>query len=307
MPALIKPGREPIRQAFHPKPQAHGHEWVMWVGNVPDHATQNELWDFFRNPQALAYYLQSRKSGAAAPDQPAANAEPVLVDGELSDPKDGGVSSVFLIKSSNCAFVNFETEAALSRAMKVFNGVPLRPWDPECMPLLCRIRRKDDDLRTGVAAQRGWGLHTNWIRLQAEAMKKSGLVPASPESPTEQRRKGKEVVRSTVKEDAEADDAPESSKAATELAEDLGSPQIVVPAHLRSHDDPPTSPSTHLGPSSNSDPSPPVKYGPRPGPNTRQSSSTSSGSFASTNSSFLARYFPKRYFILKSLSEVGDI
>jgi len=34
-----------------------------------------------------------------------------------------------------------------------------------------------------------------------------------------------------------------------------------------------------------------------------QKSSTSSGSYASTTSSFLVRYFPKRYFILKSLNE----
>jgi len=33
--------------------------------------------------------------------------------------------------------------------------------------------------------------------------------------------------------------------------------------------------------------------------------SSSDGSYSSTNSSFLARYFPKRYFILKSLTQVG--
>jgi hypothetical protein len=33
---------------------------------------------------------------------------------------------------------------------------------------------------------------------------------------------------------------------------------------------------------------------------------SSSGSYASTNSSFLARHFPKRYFILKSLTQVSS-
>jgi hypothetical protein len=32
---------------------------------------------------------------------------------------------------------------------------------------------------------------------------------------------------------------------------------------------------------------------------------SSSGSYASTNSSILTRYFPKRYFILKSLTQVS--
>ena len=295
----IRKGKEPVRQAFHPKPQTHGHEWVMWVGNIPDHATQNEVWSFFRNPQAVAVYMAAR--GNPAP-QPA----PVEPLSSGSDPPDGGVSSVFLIKSSNCAFVNFETEDALKRAMRTFNGVPLRPYDPECPPLVCRIRRKDDDLRTGVAAQRGWGLHTNWIRLQAEAMRKAGLVPETPS------RKGKARAVVESSDEAEKDkDGIDGVVGGAEPGSSVESSHIVVPPHLRSHDDPPTSPSTHLGPSSNSDPSPPIfsKFtGPdsRPIPLPHQSSSASSGSYTSTNSSFLMKYFPKRYFILKSLSEVSQ-
>lgn len=321
--AAIRKGKEPVRQAFHPRPQAHGHEWVMWVGNIPDHATQNEVWNFFRNPQAVAYYMAMKTKNPNAPpawpvlgSQQSQRPEPdhsEEVDG-FDGPADGGVSSVFVIKSSNCAFVNFETEDALKRAMRIFNGVPLRPYDPECPPLVCRIRRKDDDLRTGVAAQRGWGLHTNWIRLQAEAMKKAGLVPDGVD---ETKKKGKGKGKETTEVDGELTSVPaEAASADLELQTDTGSsPQIIVPPHLQSHDDPPTSPSTHLGPSSASDPSPPVKleYGSRRGagrgrpmPALHHSSSASSGSYASTNSSFLTRYFPKRYFILKSLSEVSE-
>ncbi|KAG9014917.1 hypothetical protein FRB90_005107 [Tulasnella sp. 427] len=314
--AAMRKGKEPVRQAFHPRPQAHGHEWVMWVGNIPDHATQNEVWNFFRNPHAVAYYMAMKsKNPDDPPEWPALGSQPVQPAGSSADappldgPADGGVSSVFVIKSSNCAFVNFDTEEALKRAMRVFNGVPLRPYDSECPPLVCRIRRKDDDLRTGVAAQRGWGLHTNWIRLQAEAMKKAGLVPEAVGGSKKAKGKEKESVA-----EGGAEAGSEIAEAGSaDLETDAGSsPQVVVPPHLRSHEDPPTSPSTHLGPSSNSDPSPPVKldYGPRGGvgrgrpmPPLHHSSSASSGSYASTNSSFLARYFPKRYFILKSLSE----
>lgn len=295
----------------------------MWVGNIPDHATQNEVWNFFRNPQAVAYYMAMKsKNPNAPPAWPVLGSQqsqrpepdhPEEVDG-FDGPADGGISSVFVIKSSNCAFVNFDTEDALKRAMRIFNGVPLRPYDPECPPLVCRIRRKDDDLRTGVAAQRGWGLHTNWIRLQAEAMKKAGLVPDGVD---ETKKKGKSKAKQTTEVDGELNsEQAEAASADLELQTDTGSsPQIIVPPHLQSHDDPPTSPSTHLGPSSASDPSPPVKleYGSkrgagrgRPMPALHPSSSASSGSYASTNSSFLTRYFPKRYFILKSLSEVSE-
>jgi hypothetical protein len=30
--------------------------------------------------------------------------------------------------------------------------------------LLCRVRRKDDDLKAGVGGQRGMGIHTRWVK-----------------------------------------------------------------------------------------------------------------------------------------------
>ncbi|KAG8905298.1 hypothetical protein FRB99_000271 [Tulasnella sp. 403] len=312
--STLRKGKSPVRQAFHPKPPSHGYEWVMWVGNIPEDATQNEVWNFFKNSQAISrlkelphWRGQSFTRVASAASAGEGSATPTT---EVPVVGEGGVASVFLIRSSNCAFVNFDTEDALKRAMRVFNGVPLRPYDPSCQPLVCRIRRKDDDLRTGVAAQRGWGLHTNWIRMQAEAMKKAGLVPAEP-SLLERRRKNKGKAREQGESAKEGEDASKQPSAEGET--DLESPPILVPSHLRSHDDPPTSPSTHLGPSSSSDPSPPIVArlerlgslgtGRRPDPTPQQSSSASSASYTSTNSSFLAKHFPKRYFILKSISE----
>jgi len=43
-----------------------------------------------------------------------------------------------------------------------------------------------------------------------------------------------------------------------------------------------------------------------PAGNAKKSSSGSSGSYASTTSSMLMKHFPNRYFILKSLTQVGS-
>ncbi|KAJ7860948.1 YT521-B-like domain-containing protein, partial [Mycena olivaceomarginata] len=67
------------------------------------------------------------------------------------------------ISRSSCAFVNYETEAYLQVAITCFNGVPLRA-DPSCARLVCRVRRRDDDLRAGVGGQRGAGMHTRWVQ-----------------------------------------------------------------------------------------------------------------------------------------------
>lgn len=284
---FLRRGTSPVRQAFHPKPPTHGNEWVMWIGNVPEGATDDELWQFFQQPAPNA----QSSSGATrrATDS----------TGDATDsPANNGVASIFLIKTSYCAFVNFDSEENLKRAVRAFNGIPLRPHDPTCPRLVCRRRRKDDDLRSGVAAQRGWGLHTNWIRMQAAAMKRAGFVPETDRAKEKapQKTGAEDEVAQALQDTSLNDDADGEG----------GSPQIMVPPHLRGHDDPPTSPSMYLGPSSSSDPSPPTKGNPdRPGATPYQGSSVSSGSFASTNSSFLAKYFPKRYFILKSLTEAS--
>ena len=88
-------------------------------------------------------------------------------------PSDGtvpwrGPSSIFLISRSSCAFVNLSSQEDLDRAIKYFNNRPLRPWDARCPRLVCRIRRKDDDLRAGVGAQRGTGMHRQWVKQQTQ-------------------------------------------------------------------------------------------------------------------------------------------
>ncbi|KAJ6583848.1 YT521-B-like domain-containing protein [Mycena vulgaris] len=146
-----------VRRPYHPNPPAHRSEWVMWAGNVPSDAGHDELWHFFTQP---ADGGGSSNSSSSSNDGSAASASGTA--GNHS-----GVLSIFLISRSSCAFVNYETEAHLEAAIKRFNGVPLRA-DPRCARLVCRVRRKDDDLRAGVGGQRGMGMHTRWVKMKAD-------------------------------------------------------------------------------------------------------------------------------------------
>ena len=203
--------KEPTRQPYHPNPPLQRSEWVMWAGNVPSDTNEEELWKFFNKP----------------PDS-----------SDRSREETAGVMSIFLIARSNCAFVNFDTEAHLNAAIPRFGGQKFRPGDPKCPNLVCRVRKKTDDLRAGVGGQRGVGLHTRWVK--------------------EQKQKGK----MGPKDDTTLD-------------------------------------MSNLSLTSDEDGS---RGG---GGNCSFEQSSGSGSFASTTSSILTRYFPKRYFILKSLTQVG--
>ncbi|CAD6936509.1 unnamed protein product [Tilletia controversa] len=75
-----------------------------------------------------------------------------------------GVISVFPISRSNCAFVNYATAEHLARAVTFFSGQPVRPQDKRCLPMICRVRKKDDEERAGVAGQRGRGMHVEWVK-----------------------------------------------------------------------------------------------------------------------------------------------
>jgi hypothetical protein len=215
-----------VRRPYHPNPPAHRSEWVMWVGNVPDDTTHDELWRFLKSP-------------------PSPVSEP-------SEPVDDGVLSIFLISRSNCAFVNYDTEHSLQRAITRFNGQQLRPYEWRCPRLVCRARRKEDDLRAGVGGQRGMGVHTRYIRDQKQ-MEKQEKVPSEDE------------LSSPV--DRQSGPQSESGRA--------------MPA--------------------SSDEETMTGLSMRPGQCAR---APSGSSYASTNSSFLSRYFPKRFFILKSLTQV---
>jgi hypothetical protein len=139
--------------------------------------------------------------------------------------------------------VNFETEAHLNSAIERFNGKPLRPNDPRCPRFVCRVRRKDDDLKAGVGGQRGMGVHTRWI--------KENGYKGTPDD-----------IATQSTPEATSQPPPERLMAAMSISSDED----------------------------------------RSSARKKQSSS---GSYASTNSSILARYFPKRYFILKSLTQVS--
>jgi RNA recognition motif-containing protein len=207
------------RRSYHPNPPSYRSEWVMWAGNVPSDVTQDEIREFFN--QALP------------PLSPAHTDRRQVY---------GGVSAVFLISRSYCAFVNFESKAQLEAATMRFNGQPIRPHDPWCLPLVCRVRRKEDDLMAGVGGQRGSGMHIKWLkehkakvqRIQADTVgsQKDMMRSSSPLSVSSDDSRGRGEGRFT---------------------------------------------------------------------NTNVSRSAS---IASTNSDILTRYFPQRYFVLKSLTRV---
>ncbi len=187
----------------------------MWVGNVPSDATPDELRAFFNRP------LQS-------PIQESLNPPQVC----------GGVSSVFLIARSNCAFVNFKSEAQLETAVARFHGKPIRPDNPPCPRLVCRVRKRTDDLNAGVGAQRGHSMHVKWINEQRKVARDEG---------------------------------------ADLVGLDKAIAGVTSPLSTSDDDD-------------------------QGGSSTLRSSR--SGSPASTDSDILSRYFPQRYFILKSLTQV---
>lgn len=218
--------RPPVRRPYHPNPPSNRSEWVMWLGNVPGDATHDELWRFLKRPWS-----------------------PELGKKESSEGAGNGVTSIFLISRSNCAFVNFDTEGSLQRAITKLNGQQLRPQDRRCPRLVCRARRREDDLRAGVGGQRGMGVHTEYVRKLRQ----------------KEREKAKEPPSSSMDDD----------KSITSNASEI-SIQSQLP------------------------PSPSDEEMMKEKSSTAKARSVSS--YASTNSSFLTRHFPKRFFILKSLT-----
>ncbi|KAG2141166.1 YT521-B-like domain-containing protein [Suillus bovinus] len=225
--------RPVVRRPHHPNPPSHRSEWVMWVGNVPSGTTHDELWRFLKRP--------------------------LSVDDNSFESEDNGVLSIFLISRSNCAFVNFDTEEHLRRAIVQFNGQQLHPHDRRGPRLVCRVRRKEDDLRAGVGGQRGVGMHTRYVREQSQ----QGQID-------------KQVAPSE-------DDQSSSPGRRSSLSNESEHP-LAVAASLQSSDE--EAARAHQC-SQHGDS---VK-------------TQSSSSYASTNSSFLSRHFPKRFFILKSLTQ----
>jgi hypothetical protein len=205
----------------------------MWIGNVPGGTTHDELWRFLKRPP---------------------------MDSDSFESGVNGVLSIFIISRSNCAFVNFDTEEHLRRAIVQFNGQQLHPHERRGPRLVCRVRRKEDDLRAGVGGQRGVGVHTRYIREQSQ-----------------QRQMDNQVAPSE-------DDQSSSTGRRSSLSSESGHP-LAVAASSQSSDDEASR----------------ARQGSQPGGSVKAQSSSS---YASTNSSFLSRHFPKRFFILKSLTQV---
>ena len=211
------PEKSSIRRPYHPKPPVQRSEWTMWAGNVPSDATHEEVWHFFNKLPSV--------SEAAGPSAQAA-------------------VSVFLISRSNCAFINYDSEAHLNEAIEYFNGKLLRPSDTRYSKLVCRVRKKGEELKAGVGAQRGTGMHIKWIKEQ----KLKGPGRPLPESGEEE---GPESPLLRMLSSLTLSSSEEEHRRRT------------YPRH-----------------------------------------SSSSGSHSSTTSSFFSRHFPRRYFILKSLTQV---
>jgi hypothetical protein len=159
---LLRPGAQMAsRRSDRAHPPTSRSEWVMWVGNIPSDCTHAELVAFF---ESVLWPPPSPSSSSAS-----GRAESHEVSGH-------GVISVFLISQSNCAFVNYDSERKLQNAVSQCNGRAIRPEDPRCLKLVCRVRKKDEDLRAGVGAQRGARMHTAWVQQQKALAKQGSLV-----------------------------------------------------------------------------------------------------------------------------------
>ena len=233
----------------------------MWAGNVPSDATHDELWRFFNAPPSPGSTSTGAQSTGAQSTQ-SAPAGPIgsSTTGSTTSTESlhGGVSSIFLISRSNCAFVNFQSELHLQAAIRNFNGVQLRPADARCPRLVCRVRGREEDLKAGVGGQRGSGIHVKWVKEKKEREKDAA------------RRRSSLSGASTSSEQVTTPSSPP-----IDLVHRMGGLSI-------SGDE-----EGSLGSSRKPEPH------------------SSSGSYASTNSGILTTYFPKRYFILKSLTQVS--
>ena len=89
--------------------------FVMWVGNIDSMVNVQELYEFFRQIDPI----------------------------DSQSPEGSAVVSIFLIPKSNCAFVNFRTEAALTESITRFHGARLRVY-PGAPRLACRKRTVDN-------------------------------------------------------------------------------------------------------------------------------------------------------------------
>ncbi|PWN34882.1 uncharacterized protein FA14DRAFT_160299 [Meira miltonrushii] len=132
-------------------------EYVLWCGNVPADATVDELYAFFSRLPNDNDEGNRKKTNTSGSSTPSADPQDPAVPAH-------GVLSIFIITRSSCAFINYATPLHLERALVFFQGQSLRPEDPRCPKLVCRVRKKDDEAQAGVAGQRGRGIHVAWLK-----------------------------------------------------------------------------------------------------------------------------------------------
>jgi len=79
--------------------------------------------------------------------------------------------------------VNYVSNLHLQHAIGVANGTSLRPHDPRIKPLVARERKREEDVKSGVGAQRVGGMHHAYVK-KIEDDKAGGTVPLSPSAPS---------------------------------------------------------------------------------------------------------------------------
>lgn len=148
--------------------------------------------------------------------------------------------------------------------------------------MVCRVRRKDDDLRAGVGAQRGTGMHREWVKAQQAGLSRVVDMTSPSDAFGSDGGVGLAINVDSAREDtaslpspSPASSVPPSPAILEHPPEGEGRRRDSVVAALEQDQ--------QLDPASAA----PPKH-------------RSSHSYASTNSSFLTKHFPKRIFILKS-------
>jgi hypothetical protein len=145
----VEPGRSPTSPIYLRTPRqrhrpTHTSErrspYVMWVGNVPTDVSEAEL------HATLTYAAFQTHS---------------------SSQSNCGIISIHMITRSNCALVNYESEAILNMAVEYFNGRSMRPFDIGCPQLVCRVRRQEESVKGAPKAKKG--IHTAWVKEQRRA------------------------------------------------------------------------------------------------------------------------------------------
>ena len=147
------------------------------------------------------------------------------------------------------------------------------------------MRGKEDDLKAGVGGQRGSGIHVRYVKDLKERERTLGTAAVTPGqgSSREQDARRSSISSSEHFSSSSSPGGEDRPPLSIPSVSDEEAANAVLGAAMAQRRILHTKGSGKLA----------------------QRHSSSSGSFASTNSSILIQYFPKRYFILKSLTQVS--